>query len=133
MTPDDAILDALRHAESAAEDDRLVLLCLVASRHVALAEEDVNAALRRSELLLAAGGDPRRPLELHGRAVTALADDLDEPERRAELATGLASLSMVAERLPAATEALAALRRDADLAWQCFAMALLAEALAEAD
>jgi hypothetical protein len=133
MTSDDAVLDALRHAESVAGDERLVLLCFIASRHVTLAGEEVNPALRRSELLLAAGGDPRRPLELYGRAVTALADDLDEAERRGQLAKGLSWLSMLAERLPAATEALAALRHDSDLAWQCFAMALLAEALAEAD
>lgn len=132
MTADDAIHDALRHAEAVAADDRLVLLCYIAGRYVTLPLEEVNAALRRSELLLAAGGDPRRPLELDGRAVTALADDLDGPKRRRELAEGLASLTTLVERLPAATEALAALRLDSDLAWQCYAMALLAEALAEA-
>ncbi len=133
MTSDDAILDALRHAEAVAEDDRLVLLCFIASRHVTLSPEEANAALRRSELLLAAGGDPRRPLELQGRAVTALADDLNDPERRAQLATGLSSLNVLAKQLPSTTKTLTALRLDSDLAWQCFAMALLAEALAEAE
>ena len=34
---------------------------------------EANGALRRAELLLAAGGDPRRGLELVGRAVTSVA------------------------------------------------------------
>ena len=54
---------------------------------------ELHAALRRAELLLAAGGDPRRPLELYGRAVTALAEDLDDPPLRAELAAGLEALA----------------------------------------
>ena len=45
--------------------------------------------MRRAELLLAAGGDPRRELELDGRAVTSVADDLDEPDG-ARPARGLA-------------------------------------------
>ena len=54
--------------------------------------QERNAAVRRAELLLAAGGDPHRPLELYGRAATALAADLDSPEARASLADGLAEL-----------------------------------------
>jgi hypothetical protein len=98
-----------------------------------LDEEELNAALRRSELLLAAGGDPRRRLDLYGRAVTALAADLDEPGPRARLAAGLEELLPEVEGLRGATEALRLLRRDGDLAWQCFAMALLADALAGED
>ena len=63
-------------------------------------EAELHAALRRSELLLATGGDPRRPLELYGRAVTALADDLDEPALRAELAAGLDALAAGDRRAP---------------------------------
>jgi hypothetical protein len=110
-----------------------VLLCLLAGRHLVFGEHEVAAALRRSELLLAAGGDPRRPLELHGRAVTALAEDLDAPERRAQLAAGLAELVPVAPGLAEVTAALERLTHDADLAWQCYAMARLAEHLGGED
>ena len=133
VTSFDPILDAVLRAEMAADDDRFVVLCFIAGRDVTLAEEEVNAAVRRSELLLAAGGDPRRPLELHGRAVTALADDLDGPEPRRQLAAGLSSLATLAAGIPATTEALAALRLDGDLAWRCYAMALFAERLADTE
>lgn len=128
-----ALDDALAAAEAATGNDRLVLLCFLAGRDVALDPHELGAALRRSELLLAAGGDPRRPLELYGRAVTALAEDLDEPERRLQLTSGLSSLVSATERLPGVAEALARLSRDTDLAWQCHAMARLAEALADGE
>lgn len=110
-----------------------MLLCFIAGREVALDERDLQAALRRSELLLATGGDPRRPLELYGRAVTALALDLDSPPARAALVAGLGALAPEVEGLRGASEALRLLEGDHDLAWQCFAMALLAEALAGED
>ena len=65
--------------------------------------------------------------------MTALAEDLDEPERRTQLVAGLASLVPATDGLPRAAEALARLSRDTDLAWQCYAMALLAEALADGE
>ncbi len=92
-----------------------------------------RSAVRRSELLLAAGGDPRRRLELYGRAVTALAEDLDHPVCREQLAAGLTALTPEAEGLQGAAEALRLLTRDPALAWQSYAMALLAEALAGED
>jgi hypothetical protein len=79
--------------------------------------------------LLAAGGDPRRELELEGRAVSALALDLDSPERRASLAAGLAALRKVTADLPEVAVRLDGLARDADLAWRWFACTLLAEEL----
>ena len=94
-------------------------------------EHDLASTLRRSELLLAAGGDPRRPLELHGRAATALAGDLDNPERRAQLAAGLATLAAAATDDEEVTSDLERLAIDPDLAWQCFATARLAEHLAD--
>ena len=48
-----------------------------------------------------------------------------------ELAAGLAALAPEVEGLRGATEALRLLDRDDGLAWQCYAMALLAEALAD--
>lgn len=82
-------------------------------------------------LLLAAGGDPNRRLELDGRAVAALADDLDSPERREALARGLTALQADAEGLPEVERALGHLLGDGDLAWRCFAAGLLGEELAE--
>ena len=56
---------------------------------VQIPEDEAAGALRRAVLLLAAGGDPHRALELDGRAVTGMAVELDSPERRAALARGL--------------------------------------------
>jgi len=126
-----ALDGALQSAEAAAGDGRLALLCFLAGRDVAVDEDELVAALRRSELLLAAGGDPRRPLELDGRAVTALAEDLDEPGRRVQLAAGLSMLVPATNHLPETAAALERLIHDADLAWQSYAMARLAEHLAD--
>ena len=133
MASDEALFSAVRRAETVTPEERLVLLCFLAGRGVTPDVPELNAALRRAELLLAAGGDPRRPLELYGRAATALADDLDDPALRAQLAAGLASLGPAAEGLPSTTAALELLGRDENLAWQCYATALLAEALANAE
>ena len=95
------------------------------------AEDELNAAVRRAELLLAAGGDPHRPLDPFGRAATALAEDLDAPERRAQLRAGLESLRSDVAGLRGARESLGLLLSDDDVAWQSYATALLAEALAD--
>jgi hypothetical protein len=65
--------------------------------------------------------------------VTALAEDLDAPSARAQLQSGLEELVPEADGLRGAGEALRLLRSDVDLAWQCYAMALLAEELAGED
>lgn len=122
--------DWIRSVERAEPEEQWALLCFLAGQAVTVDPDELNAALRRSQLLLAAGGDPRRRLELYGRAVTALADDLDTPAARAELAAGLEALAPDAEGLRGAREALRLLQRDGDLAWQCFALGLLAEELA---
>ena len=123
--------DLVRAAEHAEPPEQWVLLCFLAGRGVTTDEHELNAALRRSQLLLAAGGDPRRRLELYGRAVTALAEDLDDPGLRRQLAAGLVALTPELEGLRGAVEALRLLVRDPDLAWQCYAMALLAGELAD--
>ena len=115
--------------EDAEADSRFVLLCALAGREVVLDADEVRGALRRAELLLAAGGNPRRGLELDGRAVTAVARDLDTPEARRQLDAGLAALQGDAADLPAASEIVEALRADLNLAWQCYAAALLADDL----
>ena len=124
------VRDWIRTLERADQEEQWALLCFLALRHVALDDDELNAALRRAELLLVAGGNPRRPLELYGRAVTAIARDLDTPAARAQLREGLDALVPEVEGLRGASEALRLLRNDDELAWQCSAMALLAEELA---
>jgi len=111
------------------QDEGVVSLALVAGSEIELPEEELNASLRRAMLLLAAGGDPHRELELHGRAVTALADDLDGSDRRRELAERLANLRRAAAGLPLVEGAVARLLADRDFAWRAFACALLAHEL----
>jgi hypothetical protein len=119
--------------EAAEAEEQWTLLCFIASRSVELDDEAVNAASRRAQLLLASGGDPRRRLELYGRAVTSVARDLDAAERRAQLRAALEQLQADAAGLRGASEALRLLLGDSDLAWQCLAMALLADELADED
>ena len=107
------------------------MLCFFAGREIDIDEDELNAAVRRAELLLAAGGDPRRALDPFGRAATALADDLDTPERRAALRRGLEGLREDVDGLRGARESLALLLGDEDVAWRAYATSLLAEALAE--
>jgi hypothetical protein len=107
----------------------LVVLASVAGRSVPLPEDEVRGATRRALLLLAAGGDPARGLDLNGRAVTALADDLEEPPRRDELLAGLGRLRDETEGLPHVSEALHALLEAPEIAWRAFCCALLAAEL----
>jgi hypothetical protein len=111
----------------------LLSLAWLAGQSVELDEGERRGALRRAELLLAAGGDPRRELELDGRAVTSLADDLDTPSRRAALQHAFERLHGETEGLPAVEAALTRLRQEPGLAWRCYACALLAEALTSDD
>jgi hypothetical protein len=111
------------------EDEGIVSIALVAGSELELPEDELNGALRRAILLLAAGGDPTRELELHGRAVTALATDLDRPERREELIVRLRMLRSSASGLPLVEGAMTRLLADRDLAWQAFACAVLAHEL----
>jgi hypothetical protein len=107
------------------------MLALVAREDVSLPDEELRAALRRALLVLAAGGDPHRELELDGRGVTGFADDLDSPTRRAQLIASLRELRTQAEGLPRASFLLDALLEDEELAWRSLAVALLAEELGD--
>jgi hypothetical protein len=107
------------------------MLALVAREDVSLPDEELRAALRRALLVLAAGGDPHRELELDGRGVTGFADDLDSPTRRAQLIASLRELRAQAEGLPRASFLLDALLEDEELAWRSLAVALLAEELGD--
>lgn len=104
-------------------------LALLAAPEPIVEPDELNSAVRRAMLLLAAGGDPQRELELDGRAVTALAAELDRPERRAALSRGLEALRDDAAALSRVSPRLDELLQDASLAWRAYACALLAEEL----
>ena len=112
-----------------AEADIRPALALLAAPEALVEPEELNPALRRAMLLLAAGGDPHRELELDGRAVTALAVELDRPERRAQVSRGLEALRPEAAALSRVSTALDELLLDASLAWRAYACALLADEL----
>jgi hypothetical protein len=107
----------------------LVILCWLVRDDVAIDESELNAARRRAMFVLAAGGDPHRELELDSVAAERLADELDTPERRAQLAAAIEELP--AGELPAVTAARESLRADPELAWRSFALSLLADELAD--
>jgi hypothetical protein len=121
--------ELLELLEAGPGDNLLPGLAWLAGQEVDLDPDEVKATVRRAELLLAAGGDPRRELELDGRAVTSVAEDLDEPEARDQLEDSLARLAAASEGLAAVSAGLARLRAQPDLAWQSYACALLAEAI----
>jgi hypothetical protein len=108
------------------------VIAFLAGREVKIDSDVLRGATRRAVQLLAAGGDPMRGLDVDGRAVRALADDLDRPERRAELERGLGRLRLDADGLPLVTSRLESLEHEPDRAWRWFACALLADALAGA-
>ena len=123
--------ELLELLEAGPSNSLLPGLAWLAGREIELDEEELKAAVRRAELLLAAGGDPRRELELDGRAVSAMAADLDDPRARDHLEDALARLTADSEGLAAVSDGLARLRAQPDLAWQSYAGALLAEAIGE--
>jgi hypothetical protein len=107
----------------------LVVLASVAGSSVPLDENETHGATRRALLLLTAGGDPSRGLDLNGRAVTALADDLRTVDRQLALEDGLRDLRLRAQGLAHVSEAVRALADAPDVAWRAYAASLLAEEL----
>ena len=131
--PRRTLRDWIRSLERAPAQEMWAALAFIGGRRVELDADERNAAIRRAELLLAAGGDPHRRLDPFGRAATAVASDLDRPAARAALADGLRALEPEIAGLRGAGEAIQSLLADEELAWQCYAAALLAEALAGED
>lgn len=107
----------------------LVVLCWLVKEDVRIDEAELNAARRRAMFVLASGGDPHRDLGLDSIAAERLANELDTPERRAQLAAALDKLPT--DDLPAATAAVESLCTDPELAWRSFALSLLADELAD--
>jgi hypothetical protein len=123
-----SVLELVEHRVAAGERGE-VLLAFVAGGEVELPESELRSARRRAMLVLAAGGDPHRELEIDSRAVLVLARDLDSPERRQALREGLGALRPEAEGLQHVSRLLDELEADADVVWRAFACSLLAEEL----
>ena len=129
--PRGSLRELLEQLEAGPSSSLLLGLAWLAGQEVELDAGERHAALRRAELLLAAGGDPRRELELDGRAVTAVADDLDEPHARAALLRGVEGLAGEAGGLPDGRRSTRrAPHATRTSRWRSYACALLAEALA---
>src|SRR3954471_12241124 len=126
--PIDGVLSRLEAGELG---DPLPVLAYLAGQAVEVDAAELNAARRRALLLVAAGGDPHRELEVDDRSVKSLATDLYSAERREQLARAVDALVLRVRDLPTAREAAIFLAADVDLAWRLFALALLAEELAE--
>jgi len=111
----------------------LILLASVAGADIAIGDAERRSATRRALLLLAAGGDPGRGLDLNGRAVTAIADDLRTADRQLSLENGMRDLRQLCSGLPHVSEAVNGLVAAPDVAWRAYAASLLAEDLAADD
>jgi hypothetical protein len=109
----------------------LTVLVWLVKDAVDVDEAERKAALRRAMLVLAAGGDPHRDLDHDTVAVERLGDELDAPERRFRLETALRALAAGSEGLPVVSEALQTLLAEPDLAWRTYALALLADEIAD--
>lgn len=113
------------------EATAVVTVASVAGRELELDPEELRGAGRRALLVLAAGGDPSRGLDLDGPAVIGLASELDAEERRGALEDGLFRLLEDARGLLHVSETVHALLATPDIAWRAYACAVLAEQLAD--
>src|SRR5205823_11950743 len=107
------VLAQLERGELGSPD---AVVAYLAGSEVDLPDAELSEARRRALLLLAAGGDPHRELDVDDRAVKALAADLWSEERRSRLTSGLDGLALRSRDLPRVREAVLVLARDPDLA-----------------
>jgi hypothetical protein len=126
----DHLEELLSRVDAGELGDPLPVLAYVAGASVEIDESELNGARRRALLLVAAGGDPHRDLDVDDRAVKAIAADLCTDGRRAQLARGIDALALQVRDLPNARDAVLFLAGDVDLAWRLYALGLLAEELA---
>ena len=118
-------------AESDARGEALMSLALVAGQQIPVPDDELRGGVRRALLVLVAGGDPNRGLDLEGRAVATMAEDLDSPFRRQALAAGIADLRDQAGERTAVVEVLDVLRDDDELAWRAYSAARMVETISE--
>jgi hypothetical protein len=123
--------EVLAQVDTGSLGDPLPVLAYLAGQAVEIDEAELNAARRRALLLVAAGGDVHRELGVDDRAVKSLAADLYSDERREQLGRSVDVLVAHVRDLPVAREGALFLASDIALAWRLFALALLAEELAE--
>src|SRR2546423_11776600 len=123
----DALDELLRRVDAGELGDPLPVLAYIAGQEVEIDDQDLNGARRRALLLVAAGGDPHRELDVDDRAVKAIAADLYTQERRDDLARAIDAIVLRVRELPVARDAALFLAGDVDLAWRLFTLALLAE------
>jgi hypothetical protein len=125
--------ETLEHLEASGLDPRsselLVMLCWLVREDVGVPEDELNASRRRAMFVLASGGDPQRELDLGSVAAERLAAELDTRERREALTVALDALPTPG--LPAVAGAVEALCAEPELAWRSFALALLADEMAD--
>ena len=127
----DALDELLTRVDAGDFGDPLPVLAYIAGQGVEIDDEDLNGARRRALLLVAAGGDPHRELDVDDRAVKALAADLYTDERRLQLGRSIDALVVRVRERRAARDAALFLAADVELAWRLFSLALLAEELGE--
>jgi hypothetical protein len=107
------------------------VVAFLAGQGIELPDAELNEARRRAMLLVVAGGDPHRELGVDDRAVKSLAADLHTEARRRALAAGIDELAIRARDLPRVREATLFLAGDGELAWRLYALALIADELAQ--
>jgi hypothetical protein len=127
----DPLNDLLARVDTGELGDPLPVLAYLAGASVEIDESELNGARRRALLIVAAGGDPHRDLDVDDRAVKSIAADLFTDVRREELARGIDALVLRVRDLPTAREGALFLAGDVDLAWRLYTLGLLAEELAE--
>lgn len=127
----DPVDDVLSQIDAGELGDPLPVLAYLAGQSVEVDGEELNGARRRALLIVAAGGDPHRDLEVDDRAVKSIAADLYTAERREQLARAIDALVLRVRDLAVAREAALFLAGDVDLAWRLLSLALLAEELGE--
>ena len=130
--PKNRLRDWVRSTEHAPPEEQWALLCFLAGpeRRRSTRPSSTRRSVARSSC--------SRPAAIRDARSSCTA----APSRRSptistirrcgrELAAGLEALQPEIDGLRGATEALRLLGRDGDLAWQCYAMSLLAEHLAD--
>jgi hypothetical protein len=127
----DVLDELLARVEAGELGDPLPVLAYLTGEALELDEGELNGARRRALLLVAAGGDPHRELDVDDRSVRALAADLWTEERREAYGRSLDAIVVRVRDLPKTREAALFLATDVDLAWRLYALGLLAEELAE--
>jgi hypothetical protein len=117
-------------ATAPAPNEAAAVLGYAASVELALDDSALAAPLRRTLLLLAAGGDPHRELDPTGRAVQGLAAELRELVSDETLTRAYAHVRAQARDLPVLDGFAALLEADPGAGRTALALALLGGELA---